>query len=185
MKQVDLPLIKMSTGLSAALTQLRKSKRSALLSESEGKYHLFTAGNIAAGKSKGSKKLSDLESTVKLKPMVESKMIVHRTRVGAKKKKGLLENAKPRVGRSTQRGLDRAEVAKIIGRSTASYVLRNVAGKSALLGIRSVNLAMKFISSPKDLCCDGPRHHDDFPPPDVSAGDPCPHRDGHKIISLR
>jgi hypothetical protein len=184
-KQIDLPLIKMSTGVGAALSQLRKAKRSALLSEYGGKYHLFTAGNIAAGRSKGSKKLSDLESIVKLLPMAEPKITVKRTGGGAQKKKGLLENAKPRAGRSPQSGMERAQIAKFLGKSASGYVLRNIAGKSAFLGVKSVNVALKFVSSPKDLCCDGPRHHDDFPPPDVSVGDPCPRRDGHKIISAR
>ena len=175
MKQVDLPLMKISTGLSPALAQLRKSNRSALLSESEGEYHLFTAGNIAAGRSKGIKTLLDLKSNAKLKPQTTAPRSASR-----------VTKAQPSAGRSGQRlRLGRARGANIGRRSAADYVLGPVAGKSAFLGIRSVNMALKFVASPKDLYCDGPRHHDDFPPPDVSEGDPCPHRDGHTIVSAR
>lgn len=174
MKQVDLPLMRISTGLSPALAQLRKSNRSALLSESEGKYHLFTAGNIAAGRSKGIKTLSALKSNAKLKPKTAAPQSARVTK------------AQPSEDRPGQRLLlGRARGANIVRRSTADYVLGPIVGKSAFLGIRSVNMALKFVASPKDLYCDGPRHHDDFPPPDVSEGDPCPHRDGHTIVSAR
>jgi len=176
MKQVDLPLIEMSTGLSAALTHLRKSKRSALLSESQGEYHLFTAGNIAAGRSRGIETLSDLKSTAKLKLKTASPHVG----VGAKKTRLVGE------GRSAQRrDVRRGRATPIVGRSSARFVLGTVARKSAFLGIRSADMALRFFSGPKDLYCDGPNHHDDFPPPDVSEGDPCPHHDGHTIVSAR
>jgi len=176
MKHVDLPLIAISTGLGTALTQLRKSKRSALLSEYEGKYHLFTVGNIAAGRSKGIKRLSDLKSIAKLKPKTAAPR-----RAAVQVKKG-----QPGGGGATRRqGFSHAKAANIVRQSAARYVLGAIAGKFAFLGIQNVNMALKFVSSPKDLYCDGPRHHDDFPPPDVSEGDPCPHRDGHRIVSAR
>jgi hypothetical protein len=173
MKQINLPVIAISTGLSGALTQLRKSKRSALLSESEGEYHLFTAGNIAAGRSKGVKTLSGLTSNAKLKAKTA------RSPLAGRSKRPPLVDA-----RRLAAGVAKAGAKKVLPLAVP-YVLGLVAGKSALLGIRNVNMALKFVSSPKDLYCDGPRHHDDFPPPDVSEGDPCPHRDGHKIISAR
>jgi len=166
MKQVDLPLIAISASLSTALTQLRKSKRSALLSKSKGEYHLFTVGNIAAGRSKGIKTLSNLKSTAKLQP----EEAVARVRIQIKK---------------AQLGKGRAKAAKLAGRAAAKYVLGTVSGKYVSVGIRSAKLALNFVSDPSDLYCDGPNHHQVPPPEGIREGDPCPHFDGHTIVSAR
>ena len=166
MKQVDLPLIAISASLSTALAQLRKSKRSALLSKSKGEYHLFTVGNIAAGRSKGIKTLSNLKSTAKVKP----EEAVARVRIQIKK---------------AQLGKGRAKAAKLAGREAAKYVLGTVSGKHVSVGIRSAKLALNFVSGPNDLYCDGPNHHPVPPPDGIREGDPCPHLDGHTIVSAR
>jgi hypothetical protein len=169
MKQVDLPLIAISASLSTAITQLRKSKRSALLSKSKGEYHLFTVGDIAAGRSKGIKTLSNLKSTAKVKP----EEAVARVRIQIKK-------AQPGEGR-----VKAAKAARVAGRAAAKYVLGAVSGKYVSVGIRSAELALNFVSSPKDLYCDGPNHHSVPPPDGIREGDPCPHLDGHTIVSAR
>jgi hypothetical protein len=179
MKQVNLPLVAMSTGLSKALTKLRKSKRSALFAESGGEYHLFTAGNIASGRSKGVEKLSELTSTAKLKPSGKQEKTSKHAAPRANKAPGARKHAAARPD------LAHTYAPAGGGRVAAGFALQSITGESVMLGIRSIKLAVNFISSPKDLYCDGPRHHDDFPPPEVSEGDPCPHRDGHKIVSAK
>ncbi len=166
MKQVDLPLIAISASLSTAITQLRKSKRSALLSKSKGEYHLFTVGDIAAGRSKGIKTLSNLKSTAKVKP----EEAVASVRIQIKK---------------AQPGEGRLKASRVAGRAAAKYVLGTVSGKYVSVGIRSAELALNFVSSPQDLYCNGPNHHSVPPPAGIREGDPCPHRDGHTIVSAR
>jgi hypothetical protein len=166
MKQVDLPLIAISASLSTALIELRKSKRSALLSKSKGEYHLFTVGNIAAGRSKGIKTLSNLKSTAKVKP--EDAVASVRIQIN-----------------KAQSGEGHVKAARVGGRAAAKYVLGTVSGKYVSVGIRSVELALNFVSSPKDLYCDGPNHHSVPPPDGIREGDPCPRLDGHTIVSAR
>ncbi len=52
------------------------------------------------------------------------------------------------------------------------------------MGILDTDLAMKYVSSPSDCYCDGPRHHGSFST-EVRDGDPCPYKDRHKIVCAR
>jgi hypothetical protein len=70
MKQVDLPLMAISVDLDTALARLKKSKRSALVSEESGRYSVFSAGSIVVGRSQGFKTLSELKLDPKLKPKI-------------------------------------------------------------------------------------------------------------------
>jgi hypothetical protein len=72
-----------------------------------------------------------------------------------------------------------------LGAQSPQIDLEQVSDSGAIVNVDDVQMAQKYVSSPRDYYCDGPRHHDDFPPPYVSEGDPCPHKDGHTIVSSK
>jgi hypothetical protein len=123
MKQVDLPLVSISTGLSSAMNTLRQSKRGALLSEHQGKYHLFTAGSIAVGRAKGVGTLAALKAHPKLKP----RTIIARD-IGPVSKMRLVTVVGAR-GSGSPRG--KKENIRVGIRPSRSYILREISGKSA------------------------------------------------------
>lgn len=140
MKEINVPVMALSTDLGAAGARLRESQRSALLAKVGNEYHLFSAGNVAVGRSRGAGTLSELEPD------------------------GVLTAGHAALA------------------TTDEYALTNITSEFAVLQVRDSELAVRYASSPKDYYCDGPRHHDDFPPPPVSEGDPCPHNDGYKVV---
>src|SRR5438128_1412655 len=148
MKEVKLPLMSMSTSLDAALSNLRKSKRAALLSEHNGKYRLFRAEHIVIGRSQGIKTLSELTAHAPFRPEI---VITH---VTAPVKKTLGKSIGSRSGVS--RAKKRAATAAT--RTAANFYVGQIVGNSAFLSVRSMNLADKFVASPSDCYCDGPRH---------------------------
>ena len=162
MQEVDLPIVTISIELGAAIDLLRMAKRSALLAKQEKGYLLFSAGNVVVGRSKGAKALSDLTPSAVVSVPVPTK----------KQRRFALEVALPDFGGGA-------------GKVLADYVLVKVSSGSAVLKFRDSVVAQKYVSAPKDYYCDGPPQHDDFPPPDVSEGDDCPHKDGYKVVSSK
>lgn len=162
MQEVDLPVVAISTELTEAIEILRKSQRAALLAEQQGEYHLFSAGSIVVGRSSGANTLFDLTPTKTVSLGVRPQ---ERHALG-------VEVTIPDLR-------DRAR------RVVSDYVLSKVTSVTASLQIRDTDLALNYVSGPKDYYCDGPRHHHDFPPPDVSEGDPCPRGDGYHIVSSK
>lgn len=160
MQVVDLPIVAISTELGAAIKMLRKLKRGALLAKHKEAYFLFSAGNIVVGRSKGVKTLAEL-------PLSAYERVAGPETT---RKRFALTVALPDFGGSARK-------------DAPDYVLGKVSGGSARLRIRDSALAVEYVSGPKDYYCDGPWRHDDFPPPSVSEGDPCPHQDGYKIVS--
>lgn len=161
MRVVDLPIVAISTELGAAIKMLRKLKRGALLAKQKKAYFLFSAGNIVVGRSKGMKTLAEL-------PLSAYEVAGPETT----RKRYALVVALPDFGGSASK-------------DAPDYLLGKVSSGSARLRIRDNAVAVKYVSGPKDYYCDGPWHHDDFPPPDVSEGDDCPYKDGYKIVSSR
>jgi len=171
MKQIDLPLVAMSTGLGSAMKMLRKSSRGALLSEHEGTYHLFTAGGIATARAEGIETLSALRAHPKLKPVIVVKRPTGRVPVRYR-----------RAPLAETRSGDRA-TPKLVIRPSRSYVLTKVAGKSAFVGVRSANEASVFVSAPAAYYCSRPVRPHSFSAGEVNVGDPCPRLDGYIIVA--
>jgi hypothetical protein len=69
-----------------------------------------------------------------------------------------------------------------VGDRLPQVVLERVTGSLAGLEISHDDVAQRYVSSPRDYYCDGPRHHE-FPPPSVSEGEDCPYLDGYTIVS--
>ena len=166
MKQIVLPLVSMSTGLRNALSTMRKSKRAALLSEDNGRYHLFTAGSIAIGRAQGIRTLSALKTHPELKPM----MIVG-SPVGA------LYKAPPRATRGADtagtRLKKKGENTQAV-RPNRAYVLNKVGARSAFLSVQSTRKAELFVTAPAAYYCDRPIRPHTFAPGQVSLGQICP-----------
>lgn len=158
---VHLPLVSSSLDLNSALDQLKTQNRSAVIAQHEGRYLLFTASNIAAGRHKGKTDLASLEADVAVAKVGEEKTL-----------------SVP-VGVASGGGESGDWTS-----NSADFILKKAAGTTALLKVGNDALALKYSAGPTSYCCDGPRHHDDFPPPDVSVGDACPHNDGHKVIAI-
>jgi len=168
MNEVKLPMMAMSTGLDSALTRLRRSKRAGLLSKEEGRYHLFSAASIVVGRARGVKTLSELVDHPKLKPRVVP------THVSVP-----IGKARGKLSPPGSRGVKKTAPTRSV-ETRADFSLRQILGESALLSIRSASVAARFVASPSDCYCDGPRHHS-FPPPEVAVGSACP-RCGHTVI---
>jgi hypothetical protein len=181
MMKIKLPLMTMSTALDAALSNLRQSKRAALLSEQGGAYHLFSAASIVVGRSLGIKTLGELKAD----PRSASPQVVMRlaTKPETGRIVGSEREGRLRSGRVAKRKAVRS-TAKEMMVTGGNYVISSIAGKSAFVGLLDTDLAAKYVSSPADCYCDGPRHHDSFPK-DVRDGDPCPYKDGHTIVCAR
>lgn len=163
MPELELSVVPIEMGVGAAIDQLRKSGRSALLAKQEGGYDLFSAGNIVVGRSEGAKMLSDLTPDTRLSTkVVETKSLVF----------GL----KSRLLVHLNFGVGTKQIAP-------DHILVSARGGGVLVNVPNAALVMKYLSGPKDYYCNGPRRHDDFPPPTVSAGDRCPHGDGYTIVS--
>lgn len=162
MKEVDLPVVPISVALNAAINVLKTAQRAALVATAENKYFIFSGGNIVVGRSKGVRTLSDLEPTAVVSiPAPE------------KKREGFgLVTALPDVG---------SAVGKVVG----DYVISKRTQSLVHVLIKDDSVAINYVSSLKDYYCNGPRHHDDFPPPDVVEGDPCPHADGYTVVSAK
>jgi hypothetical protein len=157
MKTLDLPVMSMSTNLNQALKNLNASNRAALISEHQGKYHLFSAEKIAVARHRGLNKLSDLTTEKELKPVTIRMVVSDKYSESALRSRG----GRPKAA-------DPGFVGKLVN------------AKTAMVKVRS-NLAASFGAAPHDYYCVGPRHHS-FPPPDVSVGDDCP-RCGNKIVA--
>jgi hypothetical protein len=175
MKQIDLPLVGMSTGLDSAMKMLRKSSRGALLSEDEGMYHLFTASRIAAARAQGIETLSAMKAHPKLKPLI----VAQRPTGGADRVQ--LRYRRAPVGET--RSVDKA-THKLAVRPNRDYLVSRVAGKSAFLFVRSVNTASILVSGPTAYYCSRPVKPHSFSAADgVTLGDPCPRLDGYIIVA--
>lgn len=162
MKEVDLPLMQISAELSAAINILRTGQRAALVVEQQNKYFVFSAGNIVVGRSEGAKTLRDLKPTVVVSnPAPE------------KKREGFsVVTALPDFGSTG---------GKLVG----EYLISKLSQTLVHVLIKDDSVAMNYVSGMRDYYCNGPRHHDDFPPPDVVEGDPCPHGDGYTVVSAK
>lgn len=157
MEEVKLPLVPVSTTLSAAMDALRLAKRGALLATHGDQCFLIGAGHIVVGRSKGIETLSELAKTsIVTLPKTPKVQQVFESMVRS-----------IRIGRTDE----------------PDYLLTEIVGNLGVVAFGDKQLAARYVSPPKDYYCDGPRHHDDFPPPDVSVGDDCPRRDGYKIVS--
>jgi hypothetical protein len=175
--QVELPVMSISAGLDVALSNLRSSRKSALLSEDNGAYHLFTAGSIVVGRSRGIKTLAEL----KIDPRSASPQLVVTVPTKTKTQQigGSQSHRLRRGGTGTTKPTGPTE--DIGG---GNYVLNSIVGGTAFIGLFDMDLVNKYVSSPPDCYCDGPRQHDTFSVV-VRDGDPCPYKDGHKIVCAR
>jgi hypothetical protein len=172
--QVELPLMAMSTELGVALSTLKRSKRAALISEDKDTYHLFTAGSIVVGRSRGVKTLADLESDARsAKPQVLMRPSTRPRRGGI----AGLEHSQ--LGS----GSGETKAGRTAGRKgpSGNYVVDHIVGKIAFIDLVDKDLVAKYGASPSDCYCDGPRHHDTFNMV-VHDGDECPYNDGHNIV---
>jgi hypothetical protein len=70
-----------------------------------------------------------------------------------------------------------------VGNRIPQLVLEQVNGDWASLEVYSDAVADRYVASPSDYYCDGPPYHDIFSAA-VRLGDPCPYRDGNKIVSI-
>lgn len=180
MMKIKLPLMTMSTDLDGALANLRQSKRAALISEQGGTYHLFSAGSIVVGRSRGIKTLAELKVDPRSSPPPTVMPLIAKS-----KTKQIFSSQRDRLpsGRTGKRKTTKATSDDIVGRS-GNYVLGRIVGKNAFIGLLDTDLVDKYVSSPSDCYCDGPRHHDSFTVV-VRDGDQCPYKDGHKIVCAR
>lgn len=175
--QVELPVMSISADLDVALSNLRSSRKSALLSEDNGAYHLFTAGSIVVGRSRGIKTLAEL----KIDPRSTSPQLVVALPTKTKTLRDSQSHRLRRGGTGTTEPSGRTED---IGGRGGNYVLNSIVGDTAFIGLLDMDLVNKYVSSPPDCYCDGPRQHDTFSVV-VRDGDPCPYKDGHKIVCAR
>ena len=166
MTQIELPVMESSTDLETAIGKLKRDGCGALIADLEGRYRLITAGAIATGRKRGLNDLSELYEVDAVTVSIQERRQERRAQVAA-------------VGGE---GWNSEVMESML--DLPDHVLRSVVNNSAFLNVTNVVLARQYASPPKGYYCDGPWHHSDFPPPDVSEGDPCPHRDGHKVVSL-
>jgi len=173
--EIKLPLMTISTDLDTALADLRKARRSALLSEEGGRYHLFTAGTIVVGRSLGIKTLADLKDDPRsAAPQIVGSLLKEMTDAQRTRSREESPQGSPPTTQATY---------DIVVRS-GNYTVNRIVGDEVFVGLLDSELATKYLASPTDCYCDGPRHHDTFSV-DVRDGDPCPFRDGHKIVCAR
>jgi hypothetical protein len=153
-KEIELPVAEVSTDLSEALRILHSRKRSAILIEHAGHYDLYRISSIRWARSNNVNVLGDLQPDDRV--------------LG------------PGGRKVTQRPPIVMGAPGLTSGGPASFAPLPGKGHVEVADL----VADLYAASPKDLYCDGPRAHDDFPPPNVSVGDDCPHGDGYKVISF-